>query len=202
MALQPTQNTVAYWPAEAGREAAFEAGQFPVLISDCALGAFYGIPATSAEEKGMWKFDRHGGPALAHRELSDKDPARGAAEVAESAAYVREHVRWVGAEPVSVEPCVHTMTRDEDFIIDRVATRPNIAVVRNPSHARPSHARAAPTLGCAAPTHWPRALRRGRASRGTGSSSRRLSAASSRSSRSAGRRRSAAGRAPTCGTGP
>ena len=118
MALQPTQNTVAYWPAEDGRGEAFEAGQFPVLISDCELGttfihakkrslherekllethsnvwhvaalifirarqhtalviwlidwwvgvwcrssgAFYGIPSTSEDEKGTWKFDRHG----------------------------------------------------------------------------------------------------------------------------------------------
>jgi glycine/D-amino acid oxidase-like deaminating enzyme len=41
MALQPTQNTVAYWPAEAGRGEAFEAGQFPVLISDCELGTTF-----------------------------------------------------------------------------------------------------------------------------------------------------------------
>ncbi len=38
MALQPTQNTVAYWPADKGRADAFMAGRFPVLISDCGLG--------------------------------------------------------------------------------------------------------------------------------------------------------------------
>ena len=74
----------------------------------------------------------HGGPALAADELSDKDPARGAAEVAESAAWIDRHVRWVGVEPVSVEPCVYTMTRDEDFIIDQIPTRPKIAVVSTP----------------------------------------------------------------------
>ena len=132
VALQPTQNTVAYWPAEAGHEAAFEADNFPVLISDCELGAFYSIPSASEDEKGTWKFDRHGGPALAADELSDKDPARGAAEVAESATWIDRHVRWVGTEPVSVEPCVYTMTRDEDFIIDQIPTRPKIAVVSTP----------------------------------------------------------------------
>lgn len=38
VALQPTQNTVAYWPADEGHEDAFMASRFPVLISDCELG--------------------------------------------------------------------------------------------------------------------------------------------------------------------
>ncbi len=38
IALQPTQNTVAYWPVDEGHGDAFTAGRFPVLISDCSLG--------------------------------------------------------------------------------------------------------------------------------------------------------------------
>ena len=90
-------------------------------------GSFYGIPSTGAEQ-GTWKFDRHGGPALGPEELADKDPARGANEIAECAAYIKKYVRWVGLEPSSVEPCIYTMTRDEDFIIDQIPTRPNIVV--------------------------------------------------------------------------
>ena len=56
------------------------------------------------------------------------------AEVAESSAFIREHVRWVGTTPASVEPCIYTMTRDEDFIIALIPTRPNIAVVRQHHH--------------------------------------------------------------------
>eukprot|EP01043_Picozoa_sp_COSAG02_P092792 COSAG02_NODE_29375_length_570_cov_1.273885_1_plen_103_part_01 len=37
-------------------------------------------------------------------------------------------MRWVGSQPASLEPCIYTMTRDEDFIIDRIPTRPNIVV--------------------------------------------------------------------------
>ena len=193
VALQPTQNTVAYWPAEAGHEAAFEADNFPVLISDCELGAFYSIPSASEDEKGTWKFDRHGGPALAADELSDKDPARGAAEVAESAAWIDRHVRWVGTEPVSVEPCVYTMTRDEDFIIDQIPTRPKIAVVSTPCPCpQPSRSALSPCM-CRAS--------RGLDSRAMASSWPPSSAASWRSWRSAGRRPSTRRPAPTSTTG-
>eukprot|EP00747_Dinoflagellata_sp_TGD_P029134 gnl/TRDRNA2_/TRDRNA2_133711_c0_seq1.p1 gnl/TRDRNA2_/TRDRNA2_133711_c0~~gnl/TRDRNA2_/TRDRNA2_133711_c0_seq1.p1 ORF type:complete len:439 (+),score=54.18 gnl/TRDRNA2_/TRDRNA2_133711_c0_seq1:42-1358(+) len=128
LALQPTQQTVAYWPIDKGREAAFEVGQMPVLISDCSLGAFYAIPSALEAERGCWKFDRHGGPVLSHSDLNNKDPSRGAAEVAEIAAYLKEHVRWIGSKPQSVEPCVYTMTRDEDFILDCLPGRPAIVV--------------------------------------------------------------------------
>lgn len=70
LALQPTQNTVAYWPATKGRGNDFEVGQFPVLISDCDLGAFYGIPSlgtAGGEPANTWKFDRHG---ISNRENS------------------------------------------------------------------------------------------------------------------------------------
>lgn len=99
-----------------------------LLFNLTGTGSFYGIPATAHEEQGTWKFDRHGGPALRPDELVDKDPAKGAGEVAECAAYINKYVRWLGSQPTSIEPCIYTMTKDEDFIIDRIPTRPNIVV--------------------------------------------------------------------------
>ena len=90
------------------------------------------MPSDSASESDssayMWKFDRHGGPPLAHSELAAKDERRGTPEVAEAAAWIKQHVRWVGQAPATVSPCVYTMTRDEELILDCIPGRPSIAV--------------------------------------------------------------------------
>ena len=51
LALQPTQNTVAYWPVS--QPDAFSIGKFPVLISK----QFYSLPSWHPEELGCWKID-------------------------------------------------------------------------------------------------------------------------------------------------
>ena len=55
LALQPTQNTVAYWPTS--RPELFRAGTFPVLLSS----QLYSLPSWAPDEIGYWKIDFHGG---------------------------------------------------------------------------------------------------------------------------------------------
>ena len=123
VALQPTQNTVAYWPTS--RPEAFKAGAFPVLIS----GGLYSLPSFFDDEHGYWKLDWHGGPPI-DPDQSTADPSRGQPELDRVSDYIRRHVRWVDPEPTPARttPCMYTMTLDQEFIIDSLPGRPAIAV--------------------------------------------------------------------------
>ncbi|CAM0952120.1 unnamed protein product [Alopecurus aequalis] len=119
--VQPVHTLICYWKVKEGREHELttEAG-FPTFAS---FGEPYIYSTPSMEYPGLIKIAMHGGPAC---DPDGRDwaigPGDGEGGLVEPVArwideVMPDHVETAGG-PVLRQPCMYSMTPDEDFVID------------------------------------------------------------------------------------
>jgi sarcosine oxidase len=113
----------AWWPV--ARPADFGPDRFPVFIHHTGGGvACYGVPSTDG---ATIKVAGHGGGSPADPDRLDREPRP--ADWERNAAFVRERLRGVEAEPALARVCMYANTPDEHFLIAPLPDAPEIVVV-------------------------------------------------------------------------
>jgi sarcosine oxidase/L-pipecolate oxidase len=119
--LQPLQTTVAYWKVE--NPEAYSSKRFPVFIN-YEEPLIYGTPAH--EYPNMIKCPAHFGPPC-DPDTRDFEPGTDAiAEIVSK--FLQETFVGVDTKPSHTESCIYTHSPDNDFIIDRLPSNPNLFV--------------------------------------------------------------------------
>jgi sarcosine oxidase len=102
----------------------FATERCPVFAMELDDGFFYGFPSVDA---GRIKVAEHTG-----RECVAEADALGRtlheSDVERVRAFVANHLKGVGAEPIAHSACMYTMTPDEHFILDRHPRHANVAI--------------------------------------------------------------------------
>lgn len=101
----------------------FAPDRFPIFIADSVESGMYGFPIFG--ESGI-KVAEHTGGEVVDPNTVDRTVYPG--EEARVAAFVTSMLRGVTTSVVKSAACLYTMTPDEDFILDRLPDRPQVAV--------------------------------------------------------------------------
>lgn len=121
----PTRQVLGWFePVDATQAAVLTSPRFPVFILDSGRGIFYGFPADGEAGVKVAKHD-HDGVAV---NPNDYDRRVSAADEATIRDVIKAHLPGANGRRLNAVTCLYTMTRDRDFILDRLPQAPQIIV--------------------------------------------------------------------------